>query len=83
MAIPMGGTSLQTSQVQDLKTSASQRTEGASGSGFRSSITNNLAFGGSSLSAQTGESKMPVLVYVVGAVVAAGLLWLVYKRRIA
>lgn len=79
MALPMGF-SLSASDQIKMDTKSQVSNQGGSGGGVKSSITNNLALGGSSVDAQTGGESIPTWIYVSAAVLGASLLWLVYQR---
>lgn len=81
MGMPNLSLSDQTSLAasSDASSSASQR-----GSGYRGSIFNNVALGGSSLSAESGDSSSSIpswVWWVAGGVGLIGALWYVTKGR--
>ena len=75
--------SLSASASDQTSQTASQRQElGSSGSsGFRSSVVNNLALGGSKLDAATGDGGVPIWAWVA---IIGGVVFLCYfmlRRR--
>ncbi len=81
MGIPNLSLSDQTSLAanSDASSSAAQR-----GSGYRGSIFNNVAVGGSSLDAESGDSSSSVPMWVwwvAGGLGLIGALWYVTKGR--
>jgi hypothetical protein len=69
-----------TDQTANATSSASQR-----GSGYRGSVFNNVALGGSSLDARASDSSsgsLPMWVWIVlGGLAVAGGLWYVLKGK--
>lgn len=81
MGIPNLSLSDQTSLAadSDASSSASQR-----GSGYRGSVFNNVALGGSTLAAESGDSSSSIpswVWWVAGGLGIIGALWYVTKGR--
>lgn len=77
------GAGYSASTTDTTNQTASQRQDlGSSGSsGFRSSITNNLALGGSKLSAEMGGDSVPVWAWVAMFGGLGLLFYLMLRRR--